>query len=120
MATATTRVVCAADELPPGSRRIVEIGGRSIGVFNVDGTLYAIRNSCPHRGAPLCLGTLGGTMLPSDPHTYVYGLQDRLLRCPWHGWEIDLSTGRPFFDPERARVATYPVTVREDRVVVEL
>ena len=111
--------VCAASELPPGSRRIVEAGGRSIGVFNVDGSLYAIRNICPHQGGPLCEGTITGTMMPSEPHRYVYGMEGRLLRCPWHGWEIDLASGRPFFDPERARVRTYPVSVEGDRVVVE-
>ena len=112
--------VCSLTELPPGSRKIVHSGGRSVGVFNVEGSLYAIRNTCPHQGAPLCEGTISGTMMPSEPHHYVYGMEGRLIRCPWHGWEIDLATGRPFFDPERARVATYPVTVREDRVVVEL
>jgi nitrite reductase (NADH) small subunit len=120
METATTHVVCALAELPPGTRRIVEIGGRSIGVFNVGGTLYAIRNLCPHRGAPLCLGTIGGTMMPSDPHTYVYGLEDRLLRCPWHGWEFDLQTGRPPLTPAQVRVRTYPVEIRDDQVVVEV
>ena len=82
MAPPPRHVVCAADELPPGSRTIVEIDGRSIGVFNVDGELFAIRNSCPHRGAPLCEGTIGGTMLPSDPHSYVYGLREPAAALP--------------------------------------
>jgi nitrite reductase (NADH) small subunit len=119
-ATATTHVICTADELPPGSRRIVTIDGRSIGVFNVEGELYAIRNSCPHRGAPLCEGTLGGTMLPSDPHTYVYGLENRLLRCPWHGWEIDIATGRPKWNNAPGRARTYRARVDQGRVVVEI
>jgi nitrite reductase/ring-hydroxylating ferredoxin subunit len=120
MSEATKHVVCAADELTLGTRRIVEVEGRSIGIFNVGGSLYAILNRCPHRGAPLCRGTVGGTMLPSSPHVYVYGLEDRLLRCPWHGWEIDLATGRPLFDPERAKVRTFPVTVQDGQVVVEI
>jgi nitrite reductase (NADH) small subunit len=120
MTAGTRHVVCPADELTLGTRRIVEIEGRSIGVFNVGGTLYAILNRCPHRGAPLCRGTVGGTMLPSDPHMYIYGLEDRLLRCPWHGWEIDLATGRPLFDPDRAKVRTFPVTVQNGQVVVEI
>jgi len=116
---AERHVVCSAEELPAGTRRIVDLGGRSIGVFNVGGELYAVRNACPHKGAPLCEGTIGGTMLPSDPKEYVYGMEDRVLRCPWHGWEIDLATGRPVFDPDRARVRTYPVTVEAGNVVVE-
>jgi nitrite reductase (NADH) small subunit len=120
MATATTHTVCPIGELPPGSRRIVEIDGRSIGVFNVGGSLYAIRNLCPHKGAPLCQGTIGGTMLPSDPHTYVYGLDDRLLRCPWHGWEFDLETGRPPLIPAQVKVRTFRVSVQAGHVVIEL
>jgi nitrite reductase (NADH) small subunit len=117
---ATPHVVCAAADLPPGSRRIIEVDGRSIGVFNVDGELYALRNSCPHRGAPLCEGTIGGTMLPSDPHVYRYGLDNRLLRCPWHGWEIDLKTGRPALIDAPGRVRTYAVAERDGQIVIDL
>jgi 3-phenylpropionate/trans-cinnamate dioxygenase ferredoxin subunit len=111
--------VCRTEDLPSGSRRIVEVGGRSIGVFNVDGRHYAVRNVCPHMGAPLCLGLVGGTMLPSAPHTYQYGLHNRIIRCPWHGYEFDLETGRPPFDTYPLRVRTYRVVVEGGRVVVE-
>ncbi|HEV3001449.1 MAG TPA: Rieske (2Fe-2S) protein [Solirubrobacteraceae bacterium] len=113
-------VVCRADELPPGGVREVEVGGRSIGVLNVDGTLYALRNVCPHQGAPLCRGTVGGTMLPSRPQEWVYGRDGQVLRCPWHGWEFDLTTGRSLIDPARVRVKAYPVAVEEGNVVVEV
>ena len=113
-------VVCREDELPPGTRRVVDLDGRSIGVLNVDGTLYAVRNVCPHQGAELCAGTVGGTMLPSEPLVYVYGLEGHVLRCPWHGWEFDLETGEKLFDPTcRARVKTYPVSVEDGNVVVD-
>jgi nitrite reductase (NADH) small subunit len=118
--TLTQHVVCRAEDLPLGARKIIDIDGRSIGVFNVGGSLYAIRNLCPHRGAPLCEGTLGGTMLPSDPHTYVYGSDDRLLRCPWHGWEIDLETGKPKYNHAGGRARTFPVAIVDGQVVVEL
>jgi len=118
MSVTAPHVVCAADELPPGARRIVEIDGRSIGVFNVDGDLFAINNACPHRGAPLCEGTIEGTMLPSEPHSYVYGLHNRMIRCPWHGWEIELATGRPRFNDRPGRARVYPVAVQDGQVVV--
>jgi 3-phenylpropionate/trans-cinnamate dioxygenase ferredoxin subunit len=118
MATATKLIVCPADELPPGARKMIEVNGRSVGVFNVDGTLYAIRNSCPHQGAPLCDGTVGGTMLPSDPQTYVYA-EEPLLRCPWHGWQINLATGRPVYNHRPGRARTYPVAVEDGQVVLE-
>lgn len=120
MEGATTHVVCPAEQLPPGSRKIVDVGGRSIGVFNVGGKLFAIRNSCPHQGAPLCEGTIGGTMLPSDPHKYVYGLENRLLRCPWHGWEIDILTGRPKWNGGSGRARTYRAAVVQGNIVIDV
>lgn len=98
---------------------IVELEGRSIGIFNVDGRPYALRNACPHQGGPLCAGTVGGTMLPSDPHRYVYGRHDQVIRCPWHGWEFDIETGVSLFDPGR-RVRSYPVTVEEGVLSVDV
>ena len=49
-------VVATVDEIPPGERKIVEIGGRSLGIFNIKGEFYALRNICPHQGGPLCEG----------------------------------------------------------------
>jgi len=115
----TRHVLCSVDELRPGERMIVKVEGRSIGVFNVDGRLYALRNTCPHQGAPLCAGTLSGTMIPSDPQRYVYGKEDRVLRCPWHGWEFDIATGVSLFDP-RKRVHSYPVTVADGILVINV
>lgn len=107
----SVHVVGRADELPPGSRTIVEAGGRSIGVFNVGGRYYALRNACPHQGAPLCLGQVGGTALPSAPGRYRWGREGEILRCPWHGWEFDLTNGRSVFNPHRTRVRAYRVSV---------
>jgi nitrite reductase (NADH) small subunit len=115
-----THVVCAADELPPGGRAVVDVNGKSICVFNVGGELYALQNSCPHAGGPLCAGTIEGTMLPSDPHTYVYGLHNRIIRCPWHGWEIDIATGRPRWTNAPGRARTYPAAIEDGHVVVKL
>jgi 3-phenylpropionate/trans-cinnamate dioxygenase ferredoxin subunit len=110
--------VGTVEELPPGARKIVNFGRGEIGVLNVNGAYHALRNVCPHRGAPLCLGTVGGTMLPSPPGTYRYGLEDTLLRCPWHRWEYSLETGRAWHDP-RLRVRVYPVTVEDGTIYVE-
>ena len=106
-----THVVAPAAELPPGSRRIVEVEGRSIGVFNVGGAFYALRNTCPHQGAPLCEGSVQGTALPSRPGEHRWARDGEILRCPWHGWEFDLTTGRSIFNPHRTRVKRYEVTV---------
>ena len=102
-------VVGPAAEIPPGGRRIVTLEGRSIGVFNVAGEFFALRNACPHQGGPLCLGVLSGFAEPGRPGEYRYLRQGEMLRCPWHGWEFDVRTGQSYFDPAVARVRTYPV-----------
>ena len=109
----TRHPVCPADELPPGSRKIVSVGGRSIGIFNVDGRLYALRNNCPHQGAPLCLGPISGTTLPGPVGSFTYGRDGEIIRCPWHGWEFDLTSGKSVFNPHRVRVRSYQVAIEE-------
>ena len=104
--------VGTVDEIPLGERKIVSVGGREIGIFNVHGSYYALRNICPHQGAPLCLGYTEGTMLPSNPGEYILGRHGEILRCPWHGWEFDLLDGVCLFDP-RIRVKTFRVEVDE-------
>ena len=129
-------VVARADAVPDGERLIVQVGGRSIGIFNVAGTYYAVRNRCPHEGAPLALGTLCGAVPAGRPGELSYDRSARILRCPWHGWEFDLTTGRSWLEPERVRVRryavervagasapraeTYPIEVECDYLVVDL
>jgi nitrite reductase/ring-hydroxylating ferredoxin subunit len=107
-------IIGHVSELAPGERRVVEVDGRSIGVFNVQGQFYALRNRCPHQGAPLCLGAIKGMALPSKPGEYRWGREGEILRCPWHGWEFDITSGRSIFNPHRMRVRTYEVTVEPD------
>ena len=107
----TRVVVCAVEELPPGSRRIVDVAGRSIGVFNVAGEYLAVRNRCPHQGGPLCEGVQLGELTSSGPGDYRYSRPGGIIRCPWHAWEFDLRTGASWFDPQRKRVRSYDVEV---------
>ena len=75
-------IVGQVGEVPPGARKIVEVAGRSIGVFNVHGTYYALRNRCPHQAAPLCLGAIKGMAMPCKPAEYIWGREGEILRCP--------------------------------------
>ena len=104
-------VVATVEEIPPGGRKIVEVAGRSIGVFNVDGEYFALRNRCPHQGGPLCSGKLAGLVQSTTPGDYSYSRPGEMLRCPWHGWEYDIRTGQSWWDPGRTRVRSYDVTI---------
>ena len=104
-------VVARVGEIPAGGRRFVEVDGRSIGVFNVHGSFYALRNSCPHQAGPLCQGSVKGMTTSPGPGRYDYAREGEILRCPWHGWEFDLTNGRSIFNPHRVRVRSYQVTV---------
>ena len=104
-------VVATVDEIPPGGRKLVEVAGRSIGVFHVGEQFFALRNRCPHQGGPLCDGRLAGYVVSPKPGEYEYVRDGEILRCPWHGWEFDLKTGQSWFDPSGTRVRTYLVTV---------
>ena len=106
-------VVGAADEIPPGERKIVTLEGRSIGVFNVDGEFFALRNRCPHQGGALCEGKLWGVLTASVPGTFSYDSRREILTCPWHGWEFHVRTGQSWCDPARLRVRRYEVTVED-------
>ena len=62
-------VVAKQEELPPGERKIVPVGGRGgIGVFNVGGSFYALKNRCPHKGGPLCQGRLRPHVVADATH----------------------------------------------------
>lgn len=93
----------AVDELPPGQRKLAFIDGRSIVLFNIDGTLHAIDNSCPHNGASLASGQLEGCV----------------LRCPAHGLRFDLRAGcMP--GAGGLSLTTFPVRAVEGKVIVSL
>jgi nitrite reductase (NADH) small subunit len=116
-------IIARLDEFPPGTRRLLPIGGTAgIGVYNIDGRFYAVRNICPHEGAPLCRGPQRAYVRAErvgNRFTYVYERESEIIVCPWHEWEFDVTTGRALHDPKQ-RVKTYFVTVEEDEVVLYL
>jgi len=111
-------LVGRTDEIPPGSRKIVRVAGRSIGVFNVDGQFYAIRNRCPHQGGALCEGKLWGVLKADVPGSYQYESSKEIIACIRHGWEFSIKTGQSWCDPQRLRVRSYGVSV-EDQALLE-
>lgn len=102
-------VVAEADEIAPGERKIVTVAGRSIGVFNLGGEYFALRNRCPHQGGALCEGQLWGVLQSERPGQFDYRPSREILACPWHGWEFHLRTGQSWCAPDKLRVNRYAV-----------
>jgi 3-phenylpropionate/trans-cinnamate dioxygenase ferredoxin component len=102
----TTIAVCSVAELEPGQMRLVEHGDRKIGVFNCEGTLYAIEDRCSHDDGPLAEGEF-------DQATCT-------VECPRHGSLFDLTTGRPKTLPAFRPVQTFPIAVEDDTITLEV
>jgi len=98
--------VCALRELPPGSMRLIEHSDLEIGVFNCEGTVYAIEDRCSHDDGPLIEGTLDQ--------------QACTIECPRHGSRFDLKTGRPLSLPAYQPVDTFPVIIDDDMIKLEV
>jgi nitrite reductase/ring-hydroxylating ferredoxin subunit len=110
-------VVAPLRRFPSGERRIVEVGGRSIGVFHVGEYFYGIRNRCPHQGGPLCLGHLLGDAVADAPGRAEVVRDPLRIACPWHGWEYDLDTGQSFMGAVAPGVRSYGVELSPGEAV---
>jgi 3-phenylpropionate/trans-cinnamate dioxygenase ferredoxin subunit len=98
--------ICPIDELPPGGMRLVEHEDLEIGVFNCAGQVLAIEDRCSHDN-----GTLVEGELDQDACT---------VECPRHGSLFDLRTGRPLTLPAYQPVETFPVSVADGIIRVEI
>ena len=94
--------VASRSELPPGGKKLVEIDGRAIAVFNIDDVFYAIDDVCTHDGGPLAEGKLTGCE----------------IECPRHGARFDVRTGRPLCMPAIEPIAIHPVELRGEDIFV--
>jgi len=90
-------------EMPAGSAKAFEVRGTPIALYNVDGTLFATSNTCPHRGGPLGEGTLAAGV----------------ITCPWHAFQYDVPTGQCRTNPA-LRVACHPVKVDGQDILVQV
>lgn len=120
----TEHVVATTTELADNDRLVVDIKGREIAVFRIDGEYYAYLNWCAHQGGPCCEGNLTGTVdaaYDSETHevTLSWGRENEILNCPWHGWEYDILSGKCLSRPD-IQLPSYPVTIEDDNIVVHL
>lgn len=90
------------DEIPAGSIRELQLDGTTVALANVDGKLYAIENTCLHHGGPLGQGELSG----------------KVVTCPWHGWQYDVTNGKVTMNPS-VGVRCYPIEIRGEDVFVD-
>ena len=110
-----------AASFTPGKFVIIEAGRHSIGVVRLaDGQFKAMRNRCPHKGAPICRGIVGGTWAPSAPSELHYERDGEVLVCPWHGFQYDLHSGTELYQNDPTRLHMFPVEVRDGTVYVNV
>ena len=119
-------VVGKAADIPVGGRKIiVPFRGRAgIGIFNVNGNYYALRNICPHKRGPLCTGEVAGRSTTTAPPSLTDGFVDyeregEIIRCPWHAWQFEIATGECLVDP-KMRVKTYPIIIDGEDIIVDV
>jgi nitrite reductase/ring-hydroxylating ferredoxin subunit len=96
--------VAGVSEIAPGKAKQVTVNGRKVGIYNVNGTYYALEDTCTHRGAPLSEGECEGTVVV----------------CPWHGAQFDLTSGSHLSPPASRGVASYKVQVVGDEIQVDV
>lgn len=110
--------IADVDEFEDGSRIVTEVRGREIAVFHVDGEFHAIVNYCIHEGGPLCEGPLRGQLsVAEDGWSWAVEKPDRIVSCPWHGWQFDIETGENVDDGSYV-VPTYETVVEDGTVYV--
>ncbi|MBD2846315.1 Rieske (2Fe-2S) protein [Paenibacillus sp. IB182496] len=113
--------VCSYAELEAEGKRAVVADRKAVVIVRArDGRVYALRDVCPHKGPCLSAGMIDRGCAGERVGVYVYEPEVEVLRCPWHSWEFDIRTGRSLFAPERVKVKTYPVTVEDGDIYVEV
>jgi nitrite reductase/ring-hydroxylating ferredoxin subunit len=95
--------VATVQEIPAGQAKKVRIGDKDVALFNINGTFFAIDNTCPHRGGPLSEGEIDG----------------QEVTCPWHGARFNLTTGAHLCPPANRGVIAYKVQVVGDEVQID-
>lgn len=95
--------IASVSDIPEQNGLEVTVAGKVIGLFLVDGEVFAIDGLCPHAGGPVGKGYICGSM----------------VTCPWHGWQFDVKTGQHSMSPNMS-IAKYDVTVEDGEIWIEL
>jgi nitrite reductase (NADH) small subunit len=109
-------------EFPENSHKVVKVGRREIGIFNIGGEFYGLPNICPHQTGPLCEGkTTTGTLVARKDNDwrFEWDYEGEIVACPWHGLEYHVPTGRCLAF-SNIKVRTYKVVVEDGKVKVRV
>lgn len=105
MSAATSRIeLCKTDDVPEGGTTKVETNGLSLAVYNVDGTFYVTDDACTHGPGSLSEGFLEG----------------EVIECNFHQGCFNVRTGEVTAPPCTEPIKTYPATVENGTVVIEV
>lgn len=96
--------VATVEELGPGRRKLVDVDGEPLAVFNIAGRYFAIADRCSHDEGPVAEGEVDG----------------QTVECPRHGARFDLDTGRALTLPAVVDIPAYPVRVVGQEIQVGL
>lgn len=115
-------VVGTVDELEDKDRLLIEVKGREIGIFEVNGEYHAYVNWCVHQGGPICEGRLSGEQKAKFNRDSLeteleWTNEDGVIACPWHGWEFDLKSGKNIAR-EDIKLPSYPVHEKDGQIVL--
>jgi nitrite reductase/ring-hydroxylating ferredoxin subunit len=114
--------VASSADVPNGGRLVVDVGPTTLGIFRVDGRLYAYENTCPHQGGPVCQGTMlpGVVEVLTDANVstgFKFNEGDPRIVCPWHGYEFNITTG---CHPAAERIRLRSIAVEEAEGVIHV
>jgi nitrite reductase/ring-hydroxylating ferredoxin subunit len=115
--TMKKHIVAKAADIAEGEKMLVEIDGRPIGIFRVDGRFYALLNRCPHLGGPLCKGDLVHEVASTVPGEIRFDASQTYVTCPWHNWEFDIRTGQSYWNPNGMRARPFPINVESGKAL---
>jgi 3-phenylpropionate/trans-cinnamate dioxygenase ferredoxin subunit len=96
--------VASLTDVKPNTATLIEVNGRKIALFNLNGDLFGIDDECPHEGGPLSEGSVEGDS----------------VSCPWHGSVFNIKTGAVEAPPAVEGVRRYNVRVRGLDIEVEV
>ncbi len=118
--TSPNEGVVRMDSVAENGGLICSVDGRDVVLARCGDDVFAFGNRCPHQGASMLTGRIGAAVLPgAEPGEMLLDEDRMVVRCPWHGWEFDVRTGKSLHDPNRKRIVSYRTEILEGEIHVK-